>query len=368
MSHFRITLSLTTAVLLVACLTRQPLPPRIDRIDPTGAAYQQSVSLSIFGAFYVDTYASFNYGSNNQLNTQFQARLGVTPLSPVAFENSNELTAIVPATLQVGTYDLIVVDPTGVQAALPRAFQVGVGADTKTITQFTVLGIDAVISGNLITLSVPHGTDITNLVPAITFDGASISPESGVAQNFSTPVRYVVTAADDTTRTYTVTVTVSSTGCTGSCSCSNGTCDMSCPAGGCGITCNGTATCTGDCSDNCTTACSNSADCGVQCDSGCSYTCSGATTCSPSCTQGCAMTCGNSAICDLRCGAGCSYTCSGGAVCSVQCSSDCRVSACDGSAKCSLTCTDPTACRMTCRGHTVTACKPGVWVCGTACP
>ncbi len=59
-----------------------------------------------------------------------------------------------------------------------------------------------------VALTVPYGTDITALVPTITHTGASISPNSGIAQNFSGPVIYTVTAADSTTQAYTITVTV----------------------------------------------------------------------------------------------------------------------------------------------------------------
>ena len=60
-----------------------------------------------------------------------------------------------------------------------------------------------------ITVAVPSGTNVTALVPTITISGgASISPLSGVAQNFTSPVAYTVTAQDNSTQIYTVTVTV----------------------------------------------------------------------------------------------------------------------------------------------------------------
>lgn len=58
-----------------------------------------------------------------------------------------------------------------------------------------------------ITVSVPGGTNITNLKPIIIISNkATISPDSGVAQNFSGPVAYLVTAQDGSTRTYIVNV------------------------------------------------------------------------------------------------------------------------------------------------------------------
>ncbi|MDP2630749.1 MAG: S8 family serine peptidase, partial [Candidatus Uhrbacteria bacterium] len=53
---------------------------------------------------------------------------------------------------------------------------------------------------------VPFGTDITALIATIAMTGASIAPLSGVAQNFTTPVSYIVTAEDGSTQRYVVTV------------------------------------------------------------------------------------------------------------------------------------------------------------------
>ncbi|MFA7216026.1 MAG: InlB B-repeat-containing protein, partial [Bacillota bacterium] len=66
-------------------------------------------------------------------------------------------------------------------------------------------------TADTVAISTPAGTDVTGLTPAIvlTDSNASVSPSSGTAQDFSSPVTYTVTAEDGTTtRTYTVTVTV----------------------------------------------------------------------------------------------------------------------------------------------------------------
>jgi ABC-type uncharacterized transport system auxiliary subunit len=48
-----------------------------------------------------------------------------------------------------------------------------------------------------ISVSVPNGTVVTALVPEITVsDNATVSPRSGVAQNFTNPVTYTVTAEE----------------------------------------------------------------------------------------------------------------------------------------------------------------------------
>ena len=62
------------------------------------------------------------------------------------------------------------------------------------------------ITGNgTIGIIVPYGADVTNLTPVIMISsGASVSPASGVAQDFTNPVKYTVTGADNSTQVYTV--------------------------------------------------------------------------------------------------------------------------------------------------------------------
>jgi hypothetical protein len=79
----------------------------------------------------------------------------------------------------------------------------------KNITAFSILGSTGIITGTNIAVTVPFGTDETDLTPTVTVSaGASVSPASGVAQDFTGPVTYTVTAADGSTKVYTVTVTV----------------------------------------------------------------------------------------------------------------------------------------------------------------
>jgi hypothetical protein len=80
--------------------------------------------------------------------------------------------------------------------------------NAKDITAFSILGINGTIGTNTISLTVPYGTDRTDLTPAITHTGASVSPASGESVDFSDPVEYTVTAANGTTKQYTVTVNV----------------------------------------------------------------------------------------------------------------------------------------------------------------
>ena len=82
----------------------------------------------------------------------------------------------------------------------------------KTITAFSFATPTAsgVIEENThtIAVTVPFGTIVTALVPTVDITGASVDPISGLAQNFTDPVLYTVTAENGSTQVYTVTVTV----------------------------------------------------------------------------------------------------------------------------------------------------------------
>lgn len=78
----------------------------------------------------------------------------------------------------------------------------------RDILSFTTPSGNAVVSSNTATLYVPVGTDVSALVPTIALSPfATVSPASGVPQNFTSPVNYTVTAQDGvSTKTYTVKV------------------------------------------------------------------------------------------------------------------------------------------------------------------
>ncbi|HVS92318.1 MAG TPA: gliding motility-associated C-terminal domain-containing protein [Mucilaginibacter sp.] len=87
---------------------------------------------------------------------------------------------------------------------------------TSQITSFSVPGEvgSAVIDQTKlqITVTVPAGTDITNLSPAIAVSsGVTLSPASGTPQNFSGPVTYTLTTAACTSLNYSVNVVFAST-------------------------------------------------------------------------------------------------------------------------------------------------------------
>jgi hypothetical protein len=86
-----------------------------------------------------------------------------------------------------------------------------VDSAVKVITNFSFVTPPAVgvidENSGAISVVVPYGTNVTSLIPSILGTGASVSPVTGVAQNFTNPVTYTVTAIDGTTKDYVVTVT-----------------------------------------------------------------------------------------------------------------------------------------------------------------
>ncbi len=100
------------------------------------------------------------------------------------------------------------------------AFSIVPLSSAKAITAFSFQGLTPPVVGTIneaahtVAATVPSGTSVTALVATYTTTGASVAiagtPQaSGVtANNFSNPVTYVVTAADGTTQSYVVTVTV----------------------------------------------------------------------------------------------------------------------------------------------------------------
>jgi hypothetical protein len=88
-------------------------------------------------------------------------------------------------------------------------YTITVASDSaKDITAFSFPEGAGVITGTNIAVTVPFGTNRNGLTPTIVLSGGTVSPLSGVAQNFTSPVIYTVTAADASTKVYTVTVTV----------------------------------------------------------------------------------------------------------------------------------------------------------------
>ncbi len=90
----------------------------------------------------------------------------------------------------------------------------GCASWARSITAYSLNGVAGTITGQTITVTMPYGTDVTDLVATFTTTGSSVKVGStlqisGVTvNNFTNPVVYTVTAQDGTTENYTVTVTV----------------------------------------------------------------------------------------------------------------------------------------------------------------
>jgi hypothetical protein len=125
----------------------------------------------------------------------------ISPASDIARDFSSSLTYTVTAQDGVSTQDWVV------------SIQVLPNTATE-ITSFDVPELESAASiDNLLhTVSgtVPYGTNVTALVPTIEVSpGATLSPVSGAATDFSSPVPYTVTAEDGATlMDWTVSITV----------------------------------------------------------------------------------------------------------------------------------------------------------------
>ena len=83
----------------------------------------------------------------------------------------------------------------------------------KDMTAFAFNGLTPAVNATVdataktVMATVPYGTDVTKLVPSITVSAkATVSPASGVAQDFTKTVTYTLTAEDGTTSAYAVTI------------------------------------------------------------------------------------------------------------------------------------------------------------------
>ncbi len=94
----------------------------------------------------------------------------------------------------------------------------GITNSSSAFSSFSINGAKGLVnqSAKTITVTLPSGTSVTSLIATFVTTGSSVAvgvtPQvSGVtANNFTSPVAYVITASDSTSSTYNVTVKVSS--------------------------------------------------------------------------------------------------------------------------------------------------------------
>jgi len=119
------------------------------------------------------------------------------PLTITALDNGIQ-TLVVPESPPVAFGEM----PTVIVAELK-------GGPIATLLDFEFPGMpEAVISGNSIRVQVPLATDLTKLAPTYNTGSPSVTgqPAFGTPNNFTKPRTYTITAADGSTRNYTVTV------------------------------------------------------------------------------------------------------------------------------------------------------------------
>lgn len=100
------------------------------------------------------------------------------------------------------------------ESAIPNTSMVSIAANSpKRIISVTFKSTDnpdfeydisGILNGDSVQCLFPPNTDMSNLVPDISFVGESISPANKVVQNFNQPVIYTITAEDGTTKAYTI--------------------------------------------------------------------------------------------------------------------------------------------------------------------
>ncbi|MBU2997463.1 tandem-95 repeat protein [Cellulophaga baltica] len=152
-----------------------------------------------------------------QRNYSFTEGTGTLTTSEGADETLNELVEITPGTYELEfiatelgsvIIEFLLEDSNGQEVIETINFEVVEEleqSDTNSITSFELEGITIDNPENEITITLPYGTDVSALIPTIEHNGASIYPNN-TPQDFSSSVTYTVTAENDDTQEYIVTV------------------------------------------------------------------------------------------------------------------------------------------------------------------
>jgi hypothetical protein len=171
-------------------------PPTVSGVSSSSANYDNTTQT------YTVTVPAGTDVKALRLTIPVSASATITPDPTVARDYTNPVSFTVTAedkTTQVYTVKVNV-------QATPKSSE-------KQITAFSFAALNPVVSASIdqasrkITATVPADADLTKLVPTITVTAkATVSPASGVAQNFSSPLSYTVTAEDGSRQVYEVSV------------------------------------------------------------------------------------------------------------------------------------------------------------------
>ena len=150
--------------------------------------------------------------SGSTVSVEIPYAADLSKLTP-AIEISEFAELNAPASLQVGKNTYTVTSESGKAKTWTVNITRAAVASGNQIVSFRYGSVEAVIDQALgtITMELPAGSSTSFAPVIVTSAYATVSPASGVKQNFAVPVQYTVTAQNGSTNTYTVTVKVETT-------------------------------------------------------------------------------------------------------------------------------------------------------------
>ena len=180
------------------------------------------------GVLTADATATYNDVSGKWVvgplpaGTNVTALVATFALSPLATAKIGGVAQVSGTTANNFTSDVVyvVTAEDGSTANYTISVSVTVSSSAKDISAFALMVgstlKSAAITDTAIALTVPYGTAVNALVASFTLShatavarvGATTQVSATTANDFTAPVSYVVTAQDNSTKTYTVTVTV----------------------------------------------------------------------------------------------------------------------------------------------------------------
>ncbi|MDX2188714.1 MAG: lamin tail domain-containing protein [Bacteroidota bacterium] len=153
--------------------------------------------------------------SGNNISLLFPFGSVITSLSPMI--TISPLATVNPNTGVAQDFSTTKSYTVTSQALTTNIYSVSVSvvpaSTANAINSFSIPGmVGSTISGNNITVLMPFGTVVTSLIPSIAISPlATVNPNTGVAQDFSTSITYTVTSQSLIPNVYTVSVTAATT-------------------------------------------------------------------------------------------------------------------------------------------------------------